>query len=268
LLAPHIDPVALQLGPLAIHWYGLMYVFAFLSAWKLVQIQLQEQKLWRKVIQPEAFENLFTWLILGVILGGRLGYVLFYNPTYYAAHPLEVLYVWQGGMSFHGGLIGPILTGWYYCKRANLPFLTLLDRFAIVAPLGLAFGRAGNFINGELWGRVVSNPADVPWAMIFPHAGMELRHPSQLYEMLLEGVLLFALLWFTRQRKWPLGSRIAIFLIGYALARIFCENFRQPDAHIGFLFGSITMGMLLSSVMLVAGIMGLLWVNLKGSAKH
>ncbi|MDQ6988883.1 MAG: prolipoprotein diacylglyceryl transferase [Mariprofundaceae bacterium] len=261
MFAPQIDPIALQLGPIAIHWYGLMYIFAFLTTWKLVQVQLKAQKLWGKVISAESYENLFTWLILGVILGGRLGYVLFYNPSYYAAHPIEVFYVWQGGMSFHGGLLGPILTGWLYCKRAQLPFLTLLDQFAIVAPLGLAFGRAGNFINGELWGRVVSNPENTPWAMIFPHAGSALRHPSQLYEMLLEGVLLFALLWLTRHQNWAKGTRICLFFIGYALARIFCENFRQPDAHIGFILGSLTMGMLLSAVMLLAGVLGLLWLK-------
>ncbi|MDX8388630.1 MAG: prolipoprotein diacylglyceryl transferase [Ghiorsea sp.] len=263
MLAPHIDPVALQLGPIAIHWYGLMYVFAFMSAWKLVQIQLKELNLWGTVVQPEQFENLFTWLILGVILGGRLGYVLFYNPSYYFEHPIEIFYVWNGGMSFHGGFLGPVISGWWFCKRNNLPFLTLLDRFAIVAPLGLAFGRAGNFINGELWGRVVTNTENVPWAMIFPGAGAEPRHPSQLYELALEGLLLFVLLWFTRKQNWAAGTRISIFLLGYALARIFCENFRQPDAHIGFLFGGITMGMMLSSVMLIAGISGFIWLNRK-----
>lgn len=259
MMAPQIDPIALQIGPLAIHWYGLMYVFAFASAWKLLQIQIKERGLWGKVVTPEKFENLFTWLILGVVLGGRLGYVLFYNPSYYFSHPIEIFYVWNGGMSFHGGLLGPIITGWWYCQRAKLPFLTMLDLVAVVAPLGLAFGRLGNFINGELWGREVSNPDDVPWAMIFPGAGDVLRHPSQLYELSLEGLLLFAVLWLTRKVKWTDGMRISIFLLGYALARIFCENFRQPDAHIGFLYGGLTMGMLLSSVMLVAGIVGLLW---------
>ncbi|OIP99766.1 MAG: prolipoprotein diacylglyceryl transferase [Zetaproteobacteria bacterium CG2_30_46_52] len=263
MMAPHIDPVALQLGPLAIHWYGLMYVFAFASAWKLVQIQLKERKLWGKVVAPEAYENLFTWLILGVILGGRLGYVLFYNPSYYASHPIEIFYVWNGGMSFHGGFIGPVMTGWWYCRKSKLPFITMLDLFATVAPLGLAFGRMGNFINGELWGRVVTNPENVPWAMIFPGAGDLPRHPSQLYELGLEGLLLFALLWLTRKKDWVAGTRISIFIMGYALARIFCENFREPDAHIGFLFGGITMGMLLSSAMFVTGLITLLWLRKK-----
>ena len=260
MLAPHIDPVALQLGPIAIHWYGMMYVLAFMSAWKLVQVQLKELQLWETTIKSEAYENLFTWLILGVILGGRLGYVLFYNPSYYLAHPIEVFYVWNGGMSFHGGFLGPVITGWWFCKRHNLPYLLLLDRFAIVAPLGLAFGRMGNFINGELWGRI-ADPETVPWAMIFPGAGPAPRHPSQLYELALEGLLLFAILWLTRKKTWADGTRISIFLMGYALARIFCENFREPDAHIGFLFSGITMGMLLSSAMLIAGTIGFIWLN-------
>jgi phosphatidylglycerol:prolipoprotein diacylglycerol transferase len=263
VLAPQIDPVALQLGPIAIHWYGLMYVFAFMSTWKLVQIQLKEQHLWGTVVHPESFENLFTWLILGVILGGRFWYVLFYNPSYYLDHPIEVFYVWNGGMSFHGGFLGSVLAGYIYCKRAGLPYLKLLDRFAVVAPLGLAFGRIGNFINGELWGRV-ADPAQVPWAMIFPHAGNLPRHPSQLYEMALEGLLLFIILWFTRKRNWAVGTRIAIFLLGYAAARIFCENFREPDAQLGFIFANITMGMLQSSAMIVAGIVVLVWIKRRG----
>ncbi|MDQ6983466.1 MAG: prolipoprotein diacylglyceryl transferase [Ghiorsea sp.] len=262
MLAPQIDPIALQLGPIAIHWYGLMYVFAFASAWKLVQIQLKEQNLWGKVVNPEKFENLFTFLILGVILGGRIWYVLFYNPSYYIEHPIEVLYVWNGGMSFHGGLLGSVVAGWWYCAKHNLPYLKLLDNFAVVAPLGLAFGRFGNFINGELWGRV-ADPAQVPWAMIFPYAGDLPRHPSQLYEMALEGILLFLILWFTRKKAWKTGTRIAIFLLGYAAARIFCENFREPDAQLGFIFANITMGMLQSSAMIIAGIGILFWVKRK-----
>lgn len=261
MLAPHIDPVALQLGPIAIHWYGLMYVLAFMSAWKLVQIQLKEQNLWGTVVQPENFENLFTWLILGVILGGRIWYVLFYNPSFYLENPIKVFYVWNGGMSFHGGFLGTVIAGYWYCKRSHLPYLTLLDRFAVVAPLGLAFGRMGNFINGELWGRVVTDPDSVPWAMIFPGAGFLPRHPSQLYELALEGLLLFAILWLTRKKDWRPGTRISIFLLGYAAARIFCENFREPDAQLGFIFANITMGMLQSSAMVVAGVTILIWTH-------
>jgi phosphatidylglycerol:prolipoprotein diacylglycerol transferase len=248
-----IDPVALQLGPLAIHWYGLMYIAGFCITWYLVRQQLQLAGLWQTSVSPEAYEGLFTSLILGVIVGGRIGYVLFYNLSYYLGHPVEILYVWQGGMSFHGGLIGPVVAGWWYCRRHDLPFMMLMDRFFTVAPLGLMFGRLGNFINGELWGRIVESPADVPWAMVFPHAGPEPRHPSQLYEMLFEGVALFLVLWFLRKKEWPAGARVAIFLVGYAVARIVCENYRQPDAQLGFLFGPVTMGMLLSAAMLIVG---------------
>jgi len=251
---PQIDPVALQLGPLAIHWYGLMYVFGFLTIYQLAKRQMLARGEWGTTVQPELFEGLFSWLILGVVLGGRLAYVVFYNGAYYLEHPIEVLYIWQGGMSFHGGMLGPIVAGWWYCKRYKLPFLLLADRIFTVAPLGLAFGRLGNFINGELWGRVT----DVPWGMVFPYAGDLPRHPSQLYELGLEGIALFVLLWSTRRFDWPPGARVGLFLVGYALARIFCEQFRQPDVQLGFLFAQVTMGMLLSSLMLVCGAVWLL----------
>jgi len=252
---PHINPVAIQLGPLAIHWYGLMYIAGFTSTWYLVRLQLKQAGLWQTRVTPQAYEGLFTALILGVVLGGRIGYVLFYNLPYYMHHPLKIFYVWQGGMSFHGGLVGPIITGWWYCRKYDLPFLELADRFFTVAPLGLMFGRMGNFINGELWGRVTT----MPWGMVFPGAGPEPRHPSQLYEMTLEGIVLFAVLWSLRKRNWPAGARVAVFLTGYAIARIISEEFRQPDVQLGFLFGPITMGMLLSSVMLVVGLVWL-WI--------
>ncbi|MDX8401509.1 MAG: prolipoprotein diacylglyceryl transferase, partial [Mariprofundaceae bacterium] len=249
LVWPGFDPVALKIGPLAIHWYGLMYVAGFTAAWLLVRRQLREAELWGARISPEQYEGLFTALILGVVAGGRLGYVIFYNPAYYLAHPLEILFVWQGGMSFHGGLAGPLIAGWFYCRKHELPYLEIADRFFVVAPLGLALGRLGNFINGELWGRVT----DVPWALVFPHVDRLPRHPSQLYEMALEGIALFALMWLTRKRNWPAGTRVALFLVAYAAARIFCENFREPDAQLGFILGPLTMGMLLSSLMLLAG---------------
>ncbi len=253
LIAPQIDPVAIHLGPLAIHWYGLMYIGGFLTVWHLVKWQLQQDGLWGDRVTPEAYEGLFTALILGVVIGGRLGYILFYNLPYYIDHPAEVLFVWRGGMSFHGGLVGPVIAGVWYCRRHCLPTLKLADRIFTVAPIGLALGRIGNFINGELWGRV----SDLPWAMVFPNAGPLPRHPSQLYEMTLEGWLLFALLWLLRHRPWPDGARVALFLTGYATARIVCEQFRQPDPQLGFLFGPVTMGMLLSSVMLGVGILWL-----------
>lgn len=249
LVHPDFDPVAIHLGPVAIHWYGLMYVIGFFLAHALTKKQLVERGEWNTRVSPEHFEGLFTWLILGVVLGGRIAYVLFYNLPYYIHHPLHIFYVWEGGMSFHGGLAGPLIAGWWYCRRHSLPFLVLSDCLFTVAPIGLALGRLGNFINGELWGRVT----DVPWGMVFQGAGPLPRHPSELYEMALEGIALFCILWFTRKRPWPEGMRIGVFLVGYAVARIFCEQFRQPDAQLGFLFGPVTMGMLLSSVMLVAG---------------
>lgn len=267
MLAPQIDPVALQIGPLAIHWYGLMYVCGFSAVWFLVRKQLMEQNLWNKAITADQYEGLFTTLILGVILGGRIGYVLFYNFGYYVSHPIEIFYVWQGGMSFHGGLLGPMLLGWWYCHKHDLPLMQLMDRFFVVAPIGLAFGRMGNFINGELWGRIVTAPAEVPWAMIFPAAGPEPRHPSQLYEMTLEGIVLFLVLWFTRKHEWPTGSRVALFLTGYGIARTICENFRQPDAHIGYLYGPITEGMLLSAPMILVGAAWLIYLFRKKSVE-
>jgi len=272
--------VALVLGVLAfvcwkltktqfdIHWYGLMYVFGFSAVWLLVRKQLRECGAWEVSVKPEAYEGLFTALILGVVLGGRLAYVLFYNFGYYISHPIEILYVWQGGMSFHGGLVGPIVAGWWYCKKHDMPFMLLMDKFSIVAPIGLAFGRMGNFINGELWGRVVTTPADVPWAMIFPGAGPDPRHPSQLYELTLEGIVLFLLLWFTRKCDWPVGMRGALFLAGYAIARIICENFRQPDVQLGFIYGDwLTMGILLSSTMFAAGLSWAIWLLYKDKYK-
>jgi len=247
---PNFDPVAIHLGPLAIHWYGLMYVLGFSMVYWLVKRQMVERAEWETLVTPEQLEGLFTWLILGVVLGGRIAYILFYNFSYYIHHPIEVLYVWQGGMSFHGGMLGPIAAGWFYCRKHKLPFLMLADRIFTVAPLGLALGRMGNFINGELWGRVT----DMPWGMVFPQGGADPRHPSQLYELSLEGIALFFLLWFTRKKDWPEGARVALFMVGYAVARIFCEQFRQPDAQLGFLFASVTMGMLLSSLMLIAGL--------------
>ena len=250
LTHPGFDPVAIQLGPVAIHWYGLMYVIGFFLVYWLGKRQLIERGEWGTRIPAENYESLFTWLILGVVIGGRLGYVLFYNFSYYMHHPLEILYVWQGGMAFHGGLIGPLVVGWLYCRKHQLPFLMLADRLFTAAPLALAFGRLGNFINAELWGRVT----DAPWGMVFPGAGPEPRHPSQLYELSLEGIALFCLLWFTRKKAWPMGMSVALFLSGYAATRIVCEFFRQPDAHIGFLFGPVTMGMLLSALMLAVGV--------------
>ncbi|MCF6208263.1 MAG: prolipoprotein diacylglyceryl transferase [Ghiorsea sp.] len=260
LTYPQFDPVIFHLGPLAVRWYGLMYLGGFLFASFWISRMSRGRGL---DLNKDRLSDLLFYAVLGVILGGRLGYVVFYNAPYFWQHPQKIFAVWEGGMSFHGGLLGSILAGYFYCKRVGLPYLELLDRFAVVAPLGLAFGRMGNFINGELWGRI-ADPAQVPWAMIFPYAGNLPRHPSQLYEMALEGLLLFIILWFTRKRDWAVGTRIAIFLLGYAVARIFCENFREPDAQLGFIFANITMGMLQSSAMIVAGLAVLFWVKRRG----
>lgn len=254
---PEIDPILFSIGPLHIRWYGLMYVLGFFASYYLVKRQITEHK---DIELSTHFENLNFILILSVILGGRFGYVLFYNFTYYLSHPLEIFATWQGGMSFHGACIALILSGFLFCRKKKLNFWKTADIYVVTIPIGLGLGRIGNFINGELYGRM----SDLPWAMVFPGAGPFPRHPSQLYEALLEGVVLFCTLWLLRSRtyneqgKWPHGSMLSLFLIGYGIFRFFIEFFREPDAHIGLLFSFITMGQLLSSVMIIAGI--LLWV--------
>lgn len=253
LVFPQFDPVIFQLGPLAVRWYGLMYVLGFLASYLLVRRQIREFSCHRL---EEHFENLNMVLILAVIVGGRLGYVLFYNLSYYLAHPLEIPATWSGGMSFHGGCVGVLLGGWVYCRAKGLDFWQTADLYTATIPIGLGLGRIGNFINGELYGRVT----DVPWAMIFPGGGPLPRHPSQLYESLLEGLLLFAVLWavhkkpWQNQRLWPHGSISALFLSGYGCVRIVVERFREPDQQIGYLLGYFTMGQLLSGAMVIGGI--------------
>jgi phosphatidylglycerol:prolipoprotein diacylglycerol transferase len=251
---PAIDPVLVQLGPFAIRWYALAYIVGIVLGWQLVR-RLVQRPGW--TIGPEQVDDLLFHVTLGIILGGRLGYVLFYHPGYYLAHPLEILSVWRGGMSFHGGLLGVILASLLFARSRRLPFLEIVDALAVVTPIGLFFGRLANFINGELWGR----PSDVPWAVAFPGAGPEPRHPSQLYEAGLEGiVLLLVMLWFASRPYRPeqRGTLGGIFLIGYALARILSELFREPDAHLGFLAGGVTMGQILSIPMLLVGIAAVL----------
>ena len=251
---PDIDPVIFELGPLAVRWYGLMYVLGFLAAYFLVRYQA------RRYSHPgleERLDNLNLVLIISLILGSRLGYVLFYNFSYYLQHPLEIVATWQGGMSFHGGLLGLVIGGWLFCRYTGLNFLRSADAYAVVAPIGLGLGRLGNFINGELYGRVT----DVPWAMVFPGAGPLPRHPSQLYEAFLEGLVLFVIMWFALRlywrRQWPAGRLVAIFLVGYGVFRFVVEFFREPDAHLGFVLGFLTRGQLLSSLMIMSGL--LLW---------
>jgi len=249
MLAPDIDPVAIHLGPLKIHWYGLMYLIGFLGAWWLgVYRAKRPGSGWRR----EEIADLLFYGALGVILGGRLGYVLFYNFSYYLQHPVEVFYIWSGGMSFHGGLLGVIVAMWLYARRTRRAFFAVADFVALLTPLGLGAGRLGNFINHELWGRVT----DVPWGMVFPTGGPLPRHPSQLYEATLEGLVLLAILAIL-VRKGALrrpGLIIGVFAVGYGIARSICELFRQPDPQLGFLWGGLTMGILLSVPLVLAGI--------------
>jgi phosphatidylglycerol---prolipoprotein diacylglyceryl transferase len=247
---PVFDPVAIQLGPIAIRWYALAYIAGIVLGWRILR-RIVQRPGWS--LAPSAIDDLLFHVTLGIILGGRLGYVLFYQPGHFVANPLAVLAVWQGGMSFHGGLMGVILAAWIFARSRGVSFLEIVDALAIVTPIGLFFGRIANFINGELWGR----PTDLPWAVIFPHGGPVPRHPSQLYEAGLEGVLLLAvMLWFAVKPYRPetRGQLGGIFLIGYALARITAELFREPDAQLGFLAGGLTMGQLLSLPMLAVGI--------------
>ncbi|MFT4100685.1 MAG: prolipoprotein diacylglyceryl transferase [Burkholderiaceae bacterium] len=252
LVHPQFDPVAVQIGPLAIRWYGLMYLAAFVSFYALGRYRLGKPA-WAKAsgMQPRDLEDLLFYGALGVVLGGRLGYVLFYKPGYYLQQPLEVLAVWEGGMSFHGGLIGVLVACALLCWRRGLKFLRVMDFVAPLVPIGLAAGRLGNFINGELWGRAT----DLPWAMVFPQAGDGIaRHPSQLYQFAGEGLLLFVLLWAYSSRPRAVGRVSGLFLIGYATLRFLAEFAREPDAFLGFLAFGATMGQLLCIPMFIAGV--------------
>lgn len=258
---PHIDPVLVQLGPIKIHWYGTMYLLAFLTAWLLGRWRIRHYQLsWT----TEQLSDLIFYAALGVIAGGRLGYMLFYQPAILFTKPWELFYIWQGGMSFHGGLIGVAISLIVFSRMVKKPVMEVLDFTSLLVPSGLAFGRIGNFINGELWGRVT----DVPWAFIFPHVDGNPRHPSQLYECALEGVLLFALLWLYARKPRPNGAISALFLIGYGLARFTVEFFRQPDAFLGFVaFRWMTMGQLLSLPMIVLGAVMFCTVNYTHKAR-
>lgn len=256
LTFPEIDPIIISLGPLHVRWYGLMYVLGFLATFLLVQKQIREHSF--KALE-EHFENLNMVLILCVIIGGRLGYVFFYNFSYYLAHPLEIPATWSGGMSFHGACIAVIIGGALYCRKKDINFWKTADIYAATFPIGLGLGRLGNFINGELYGRVTEQP----WGMVFPYAGHLPRHPSQIYEALLEGLLLFLLLWTFRNKPWQNlkywhhGSITALFWFGYGCIRVFVEFFREPDQQIGFLRWGVTMGQLLSLSMIGCGL--LIW---------
>jgi phosphatidylglycerol---prolipoprotein diacylglyceryl transferase len=244
---PQIDPVIFSIGPLSLRWYGLMYVIGFASSYLLVLYQLKKKKL--RVTRSEV-DDLFFYLILGLIIGARLGYVLFYNLRFYVENPLEALVLWHGGMSFHGGFLGAAIAGYVVIRKKKLNFFEIGDLIIPTCPIGLAFGRLGNFINGELFGK----PSDVPWAMVFPQGGLAARHPSQLYEGFLEGLVMFVILWIYKDRKKRDGDVLALFLILYGVFRIFCEIFREPDLQVGYIFGVLSMGQLLSMVMIALGL--------------
>ncbi|WP_444550904.1 prolipoprotein diacylglyceryl transferase [Candidatus Magnetomonas plexicatena] len=248
---PQIKPYLFKIGPLQVRWYGLMYLIGFVLSYLIVQKEVKRRKI---AIKPEDVENLYVYLILSLVIGARAGYVLFYNLSWYINNPLSVFALWQGGMSFHGGFVG-CLTGTYlFCRARKLDFIVISDIVSITVPIGLGLGRLGNFINGELYGRVT----DVPWAMVFPGGGPMPRHPSQLYELLLEGVLSFVILWSLKDRIKKRGLTISMFIFLYGVFRFTVEFFREPDSQLGLFFGLISMGQILSSFMVTAGLSGLL----------
>ena len=252
LVFPNIDPVLIQIGPFGIRWYALAYIAGIVLGWWWCKHLLAKPP---QIMKREAFDDFILWATLGIVLGGRLGYVLFYKPDFYLEHPLEALKVWQGGMSFHGGLIGVLLAIGLFARRQGVPYFALSDVVACGVPFGLLFGRLANFINGELWGRVT----DVPWGMVFPGAGDIPRHPSQLYQAGLEGGCLFVLLFIVERTgaRRRVGVLSGMFLIGYGIARTIGELFRQPDAFLGeggFLFAGVTMGQVLSAPMILIGL--------------
>lgn len=253
---PAIDPVAISIGPLSIRWYALAYIAGIVFGWIYARALIKSEKLWAgpAPITTPQLDDFILWVTLGIIIGGRTGYVLFYNPAFFIEHPAAILKLWEGGMSFHGGFLGCVAAVMLFAVKNNISILSLGDITTAVAPIGIFLGRIANFIKGELWGREAD--ASVPWRMVFPDDPLQLyRHPSQLYEAALEGILLFAVLAVMVRMgalKRPgliLGSFIAI----YALARITSEFFREPDAQLGFLWGGLTMGMLLSVPMIIAG---------------
>jgi phosphatidylglycerol:prolipoprotein diacylglycerol transferase len=254
LVHPDFNPTAFSIGPIAVRWYGLMYLVGFGIAYALGRVRIAAARPARVTVQ--ALDDLLFFCVLGVVIGGRLGYVLFYKPGFYFTHPLEIFAVWHGGMSFHGGFLGVLIALWWVARKHALRWLEMTDFFAPLAPLALAAGRLGNFINGELYGRVTT----VPWGMVFQNGGPEPRHPSQLYQFSLEGVLLFVILWLYSARPRPTGAVSAAFLIGYGSFRFIAEYFREPDDFLGLLSLGLSMGQWLSLPMIVIGIAMLIWI--------
>lgn len=253
MIFPQIDPVIFKIGPLAVRWYGMMYLLGFVGGYF---IMCHVARLRDYAISKEQISDLLFYGVIGVVAGGRIGYTLFYNVAYYLSRPWEISYVWEGGMSFHGGLLGVTAVLLLYCKKRQLSLLMLADLVSVAAPIGLGFGRLGNFINGELWGR----STDLPWGVIFPGAGPVPRHPSQIYEAGLEGLLLFIIIYCLHRLRVRLGVAGFSFLALYGLFRFMVEFVRQPDAQLGFLWGGATMGQLLSLPMILIGCTGLVFV--------
>jgi phosphatidylglycerol---prolipoprotein diacylglyceryl transferase len=251
---PAINPVLAQWGPLAIRWYALAYIAGLVLGWLLIRRIVSDERYWNGTKRPsaESIDDLLVYCAFGVILGGRVGIVLFYNPQYYFSHPIEIFKIWEGGMAFHGGLIGALIGVLLFCRRYKAPTLTVLDLCSLVAPIGIFLGRIANFIRPELWGR----PTDVPWAVVFPGTDGLPRHPSQIYEALLEGLLAFVILYTLAQMgalRRP-GVLTGVFAIVYGAARIFSEFFREPDPQLGYFRWGLTMGMVLSLPLIIAGI--------------
>ncbi len=253
---PEIDPDIFRFGPVRVRWYGLMYILGFLASYFLIQRQNRSKQLGLK---GDLLQDLMLYLIIGMVLGARLGFLLFYQYSdwgYYAANPIEIIAVWHGGMSFHGGLLGALASGWLFCRKNKLSVPAVADCVIVTVPVGLGLGRIGNFINGELYGRAT----DVPWAMIFPQGGDIPRHPSQLYEALLEGLVLFLILWFLRKKEFKDGMMVVFFLLFYGIFRFFIEFFREPDPQIGLLWNqTVSMGQILCfSMIAISGILAFL----------
>ena len=265
LVPPDFNPIALKLGPIAVHWYGIMYLLGFVTFWLLAKKRLNDQPYARYAWTSHDIENLLVAGVLGVILGGRIGYVLFYQPGYYFAHPAEIVAIWDGGMSFHGGLLGVMAAFWWFARARKMSWLDVMDFVSPLVPPGLAFGRIGNFINGELWGRPA--PAWWPGAMIYPESGsMVPRFPSELYEVFLEGIVLFTVLWWLSRTERSRGFIAGCFSLGFGLARFIVEFSRQPDAYLGYLWFGLSMGQLLSLPLIALGI-GMIWWSRRCAAR-